>query len=267
MTLASASLGALQNQLLAQIFAPDVQVLSRGLAAYRANALANAERALASTFPVIAQLVGEENFSFLSRDFLRAVPPQRGDMAQWGGQFASFLTEVPQLASLPFLADVAHLEWALHTCAGALDQTLDMASFAALTEHDPSELSFRLAPGACALVSAYPAVAIFLAHRGQHHGQHHDLVDRVALDAAFDLLAQGVGQTALVWRQGFVPRARLLDADEQAFTDALIAGETLTAALDLAQSDFDFSAWLTANVQNGLLLGTAVTSTPASRAE
>ena len=259
MNTAQALLGEQQNLLIAQILAPDVAAPTRGLAAYRANALANAERALASTYPVIAQLVGEENFSFLARDFLRGSPPQRGDMAQWGEKLGAFLAQAPQLASMPFLADIAELEWALHTCVGDPDQAQDVSSFTALTMHDPRRLLFRLAPGAGLLASAYPAAAILLAHQGQ--------LDRVALDAAFGLLAQGVGQTALVWRQGFVPHVRLLLPDEQAFTDALIAGHTLAAALDAAHHDFDFSAWLTVNVQNGFLLGTAVTSMSVSPAE
>ena len=173
-----ASLSEQQNQLIAQILASDAAVPNRGLAAYRANALANAKRALSSTFPVIAQLVGDDNFSFVSRGFLRGFPPQRGDLAQWGEKLGFFLTQIPQLASLPFLADVAHLEWALHTCAGDMDQAQDLGSFAALTEYDPSRLLFRLAPGAGLLASAYPAAAIFLAHHGQ--------LNRVDLDVAFD---------------------------------------------------------------------------------
>lgn len=259
MTLALASLGTLQNQLLAQIFSPDVEVSNRGLAAYRANALANAERALVSTYRVIAQLMGEENFSFLSRDFLRKFPPQRGDQAQWGEKLGAFLAQAPQLSSMPFLADVAHLEWALHTCAGERDQAQDVQSFAALTAHVPRDLLFNLAPGARALPSAHPAADIHLAHR--------DPTDRFALNAALDLLRGGVGQTALVWRQGFVPRVRVLHPNEQAFVYALLAGQTLAEGLDAAHRDFDFSNWLTVNVQNGFLLGVDVTSMPAGSPE
>ena len=249
---ALAALADQQNRLLADIHEPSLNEGSRGLAAYRANAHANAKRALVATYPVLSQLIGEENFAFLARDFWQMHPPTLGDLAQWGELLAAFVALAPQLADLPFLPDVARIEWALHVCAGAADDLQNTASFADLAEGDPSALWFSLAPGACALASAYPAAAITLAHKGQGR-----------LDAAFDLLKQGVAQTALVWRQGYAPRLRPLDENEVAFTQALLAGRALANALDGAHADFDFSQWLAANVQNGLLLGVAA-KPPAS---
>ena len=98
MSFGLASLSDQQNLLLAQIACAQVDAPSRGLSAYRANAQANARRALEVTYPIIAQMVGEENFAYLARDFLHHFPPQRGDLAQWGGQLASFLAEAPLLA-------------------------------------------------------------------------------------------------------------------------------------------------------------------------
>lgn len=244
------SLGEQQNQLLAQILSPQTNSPSRGLAAYRANGQTNAKRALEATHPVIAQMLGDENFAYLARDFWREFPPQCGDLAQWGGRLASFLTHAHQLADMPFLADVARIEWALHVCAGAEDTAQDGASFSALTEHEPDTLSLTLAPGTWALASAYPAAAMVLAHTGQ--------LDQGVLDAAFDLLRQGVGQTALVWRDGFAPRLRVVHVHEHAFARAVVAGQTLAEALDCAPVDFDFSSWLAENVRNGLLMGVAV---------
>jgi hypothetical protein len=238
-----AALADQQNRLLAQIHEPNLSGGPRGLAAYRVNAQACALRALEAAYPVMSQLIGEENFAFLARDFWQTHPPALGDLAQWGEPLAAYVAQAPQLADLPFLPDVARIEWALHVCAGAADRTQDAASFAGLADGDPNALWFSLAPGACALVSAYPAAAITLAHKGQG-----------SLDAAFDLLKQGVAQTALVWRQGYAPRLRVLHAHEVAFTQALLAGQALANALDVAHASFDFSHWLAANVQSGLVL-------------
>ena len=241
-----AELSAQQNTLLAQIHAPRLSDGSPGLAVYRANAQASARRALEAAYPVISQLIGEENFAYLARDFWQAHPPICGDLAQWGEPLAAFAAQAPQLADLPFLPDVAHIEWALHVCAGAPDGIQDAASFGTLAERDPGSVWFSLAPGACALASTYAAAAITLAHKGQG-----------SLDAAFDLVRQGVAQTALVWRQGFVPRLRTLHEHDLAFTQALLAGQALANALGAAHTRFDFSGWLVANVQNGLVLGIA----------
>jgi hypothetical protein len=246
MSAALASLAEQQNQLLASIFASrvDVAVSSRGLAAYRANAHATAQRALQAAYPVLEQLIGADNFAYLARDFWHQHPPVRGDLAQWGGALADFVAASQSLADTPYLADVAHIEWALHACAYAVDSAQDAASFTLLTQHDPQALALRVAPGACVLHSAYPAAAITLAHLAPG-----------SLDEAASLLRAGAGQSALVWRQGFVPRLRVLAQAEQAFTAAVCQGRALSMALDTAPADFDFSSWLATQVREGLVLG------------
>lgn len=249
MNAATTSLADTQNHLLASIFARHVNLPSRGLTAYRANAHASAERALAAAFPVIAQLIGQESFASLSRDFWHQQPPLHGDLAQWGDALPAFLQASSQLADTPYLADVARIEWAMHRCAHAADAVPDIASFAALQQHAPPFLQLRLASGVQILPSTYPATAIVLAHSGQGR-----------MEDAAALLRNGVAQTALVWRQGFAPRVRALPDAEVSFTDALCQGHRLAQALDAADPGFDFSAWLTAQVQSALLLGVDVLS-------
>lgn len=91
--------------------------LGRAVMAYRAHGRALAARALAAAFPVLAQLLGEENFGALARAFWLARPPAIGDIAQWGAGLAEFVRHTPQLTDEPYLADVTHVEWALHVAA------------------------------------------------------------------------------------------------------------------------------------------------------
>jgi hypothetical protein len=247
MSPALASLAQAQNGLLERIFAARSDAPSRGLAAYRANAHASAERALLAAYPVLAQLIGAENFAYLARDFWHQHPPQRGDLAQWGSALPQFVAATTQLADTPYLPDVAAIEWALHTCATAADAEPALASFAALSQHEPDALTLRLAPGVQVLRSAYPAAAITLAHLGQG-----------SLDDAAAMLGAGLAHHALVWRQAYAPRLRVLTDFELAFVDALCAGDSLAQALDGAHTDFDFSPWLAAQVRSGLLVGVAV---------
>jgi Putative DNA-binding domain len=242
-----------QNALLASIFTARAIASSRGLAAYRANAHACAERALRTAYPVMVQLMGDENFAYLARDFWHQHPPLLGDLAQWGDKLPLFLTASDQLADTPYLADVACIEWALHTCAGAADRTQDAASFAALAQNEPAQLTLLTAPGTRILSSAFPAAAVVLAHKGEG-----SMADAAAL------LHAGVAQAAVVWRQGFVPRLRILLSAESAFTKSVCAGNTLAQALDAAHADFDFNGWLITNVQSGLVLGVAARALPTA---
>jgi Putative DNA-binding domain len=260
MSTALASLTEQQNHLLTSLFAARADATkpiafnapSRGLAAYRANAHATAQGALQAVYPVLEQLIGADNFAYLARYFWCEHPPQRGDLAQWGEGLAAYVAASAQLADTPYLADVAQIEWALHVCALAEDRLQDTASFALLTEHDPQILVLRVAPGACVLHSAYPAAAITLAH--QHLG---------SLQEAASLLHAGTAQSALVWRQGFAPRLRVLDGTELALTNAVCKGDALSMALDAAHPDLDFSTWLATQVGDGLLLGVDIISPPS----
>lgn len=223
---------------------------ARGLKAYQANGHALTERALQAAYPVLTQLLGEDSLADLARAFWHAQPPVRGDLARWGGELAGFIQASEQLAAEPYLPDVARLEWALHHSASAADQTGDPASFSLLMQHDPAQLQLRLAPGCAVLPSAWPVVSIVNAH----------LDATPSLEAAGQRLRAGVTETALVWRAGFQPRVREAVAGEADWLTALLAGRSLSAALDAAPA-LDFNAWLPLAVQSQLLLGVSV-STP-----
>ncbi len=218
--------------------------LWRGMAAYRSHAAAQASRTLGAAYPVMAQLLGEENFDALARRLWAAHPPLRGDLAQWGAALPSLIEHLPDLAAAePYLADLARTEWALHQAAGAGDVEADPQSYALLASADPSELSLVLAPGTACLDSRWPVVTLIDAHR----------VDPPDLARAAASLAAAQGETALVWRQGYRPLLRVAQSGEAAFIHALQAGQSLDQALAQVQT-FDFPAWLAPAVHEGLLL-------------
>ena len=231
----------------------------RGLRAYRANAQEIAKSALQAAYPVMQQLLGEENFRYLAQDMWQALPPQRGDLAQWGHELAQYVQQVPQLRALlsehPYLCDVARAEWALHTAATATDAQLDAQSFQWLAQADPEELRLVLAPGCAVLRSAYPVVSIMQLHDAREISLH---------DVARQAIAIGEAQTALIWRRGFRPVIASINAASTALIEATLAGESLASAVDAAVSaepSFDFSAWLAAQVQAAVLLGAEPMST------
>jgi len=228
----------------------------RGLRAYRANAQALCVTALQSCFPALQQLMGEENFSHLARDFWQARPPVRGDLAQWGNELPAYLIQVPQLQEMlldhAYLPDVAKLEWALHTAATASDAALVVQSFQLLASHDPRQLRLLLSSGCAVLSSEYPVVALV---------QLHDERATAAHELARQSIADAEPQTALVWRQGFRPMLAEVDAASATLIEASLQGESLADALDAALSlrpDFDFNTWLSESAQKGLLLGAAL---------
>lgn len=219
------------------------EIGARGLKVYQSNGHALAERALLAAYPVLAQMLGGESFAALARALWHASPPQRGDIAQWGGTLADFVSTSPQLADDPYLADVARVEWALHRCASAPDAELQAATLALLGSHDLDALQLQLAPGAALIRSPWPVASLMLAHTQ----------GGVTLAEAATRLRVGQAENALVWRQGYRPCVRQALPDEAGFVTALLRGVPLGAAMDAAPQ-LDINAWLTDAVPSGLLL-------------
>ena len=210
-----------------------------GLAAYRGNAGALAERALEAAFPTVALLVGAESFAALARDFWHRHPPERGDLAEWGGELPAFIDASAQLADEPYLADSARLDWLVHEASRAADAPDTPLALERLAEADPSRLRVVFAPGAALLDSAWPVVAIWHAHRASSGTN-----DAFApVRAAF---AERRADSAFVWRDvSFrVHAERIGEAADAVFTGALLNGHSLAAALDLAGPRLSFERWL-----------------------
>lgn len=243
-----------QQALLKQVFASRLEANSqndRGLAAYRSNASGIARSALAAAYPVMRQLLGAASFDQLAPVLWRSHPPQRGDLAQWGGALTDFLAGYEKLMDEhPYLPDVARVEWKLHQMAAFADVAMDTESFGLMTEREPEEVRLVLATGAECLESAYPVASMVLAHR-----QVHSESDVPDLNVVWHMLEAGQGETALLWRQGFKPVLRVVQASEKVFIRTVLSGASLGVALDKANADFDFVQWLQQAVADKIVLG------------
>jgi hypothetical protein len=228
--------------------------VARGLAAYRANAGAAAERALAAVYPTVQQLLGEESFAALARACWLRHPPTAGDLGLWGDALPAFIADAETLAEEAYLPDVARLEWAVHSAERAADAAPPQG-LERLGSDDPAALCLRLAPGTALVDSGHPVVTIWQAHRST-------AADRFApVRAAFEA---GTGECALVAREGWRATVRALPPDEARFTQAVLAGRSLAAALAAAGDGFAFEPWLIAALQQQGLAAVqaAVPNTP-----
>lgn len=239
--------------------AAGLALAERGLLAYQSHGLALAGRVLAEAYPIILQLVGNDNFAPMARQFWHQHPPVQGDMACWGGELAAFIEAAPQLASEPFLGDVARVEWSLHQAATAEEARPDLPSIALLTSHAPDTVTLRLSPGAAVLASVFPVVSIVRAHLG----------GKPDLTRAGELLKSGVGEHALVWRHGFQPKVTAISKAEFSLIRALLGGQPLAQAVDTANENasgpFDFNGWLLQAAQMSLVTGAQVLSLATTR--
>jgi len=142
-----------------------------GLEVYRRNVLGARQGALTAAYPVVRRLVGDAFFDEAAERFARATPSTRGDLNAYGGTFADFLAAYPYAHALPYLPDLARLEWAVHESHAAADGTpLDLAALASVPAEALADLRLRLHPAVRLVRSAHPVLAIWEANQPSRDG-------------------------------------------------------------------------------------------------
>ena len=79
-------------------------------------------RALESVFPAVVSLVDKRFFAYCADTYIRENPPPAPCLFEYGATFPDFLSAFPPCAGLPYLADVARLEWLMHEAFHAPDE-------------------------------------------------------------------------------------------------------------------------------------------------
>src|SRR5205814_1248125 len=109
-------------------------------AIYRRNVLANLHDALAAAYPVVRRLVGDAFFRELAERFARAHPSASRDLHRYGKPLPQFIADYAPAVGLPYLADVARLEWAVAQAFHAASaRAFDYAALAAVAEAERAQ--------------------------------------------------------------------------------------------------------------------------------
>ncbi len=198
----------------------------RGLAAYRRSVMGNLTAALESAYPVVAQLVGGPFFREAARQYLLEHPSESGDLNELGETFPAFLGDYGPARDLPYLPDVARLEWQVQTVYFAPDG--EPPDLSALARAGPDDSLYFMPSPACArLDSPWPVEHIWSLHQAG--------TEEFAVDFS-------LGCRALVGRRDGRVFVQSLSAAEAAFFDALAAGASLDRAVAAAfAADESFS--------------------------
>lgn len=224
---------------------------------YRNHYLVTLAEALAATYPVVARLVGERCFAGLAREFVMLSPPNGPCLFEYGGGFPLYLAAVPTLHTLPYLPDVARLEWAINAASHAPDApALSVATLARLPNSCFAGLAFTLHPSSRIVASRYPIDRIWRANQAGA-----DPEETIALDAGgARILIHRDEEGDAVWRR--LSRAEFL------FLRALRAGRTLGDAWDrasAADAAFDGGRTLAGLIGAGVLIDFDLSPTPTAR--
>jgi len=118
--------------------------------------------ALEGTFEACRATVGEQFFGAMAGHYVRRTPSCSPSLDDYGDAFADFIADFEPAQRLPYLADLARLEWARQRCSVAADsQPMDPARLAEVPEDRRDSLRFQLVPGLALVASDYPIDAIW----------------------------------------------------------------------------------------------------------
>ena len=145
------------------VTASEPEEAERRFAVYRNNVVVGLTDALASRFPAIRRLVGDEFFAAMARVYAETDRPRSPVLSEWGEGFAPFLAAFPPLARYPYMADVARIEFA----RGCAFHAADVESLAPvdLAGADPNTLHLALHPSVKVLKLGTAAVSIWAANQ------------------------------------------------------------------------------------------------------
>ncbi len=208
---------------------------------YRNNFFNSHCAAIQETFPHIERLVGVDYVQHLVREFIREVPYTSGGMQDFGQNFSGFLRRGEVARRLPYLADIAELEWAMSESANAANlPSFNSAKLSRFTPGEYPDLKAVMHPSFRLVSSVFAIYDIWLLRES---------------DSSPDLALSG--QSVGVCRVDFEVYLRLLSVGQVVLLQSLSKGDSLAAALDAAlatESELDFTLFFETCVRSGFFL-------------
>ncbi|RMD85201.1 MAG: DUF2063 domain-containing protein [Candidatus Dadabacteria bacterium] len=192
----------------------DPRLARARLAAYVGGYPARIEESLADAYPAVRHILGAAEFHRLAADYMPMVPAGTYNLNAVGYRLPELLRQHRLNGELPFLADLAALEWAVwkafHAGPG---QPFDPARLAGWSAADFERAAVRLQPGVAVVCSEWP-IADLWAARSTPRDQ-------------IDIVLAGRPQNVLVYRCGLEVACETLGRLEAEALSALAAGRTL----------------------------------------
>ncbi|MGF1528196.1 MAG: DUF2063 domain-containing protein [Candidatus Competibacterales bacterium] len=201
---------------------------------YRNNVMVSLCEALGATFPAVKALVGEAFFGAVAKLYIAEEPPRSPLLMRYGQGFGAFLDRFPPAQTVPYLGDVARLEWSYLQSYHAADaEPLTLDALAGLDPNELPHLGFRLHPSLALLTSPYPVVSLWSASLGHSPREAVDMKRR---------------ENAIVVRPALtVTVYPVTDGASWHFFQQLATGGSLQRAAEAgmaAEQDFDLAAQL-----------------------
>lgn len=210
---------------------------------YRNNIVSSLIDALASSYPVVNALVGEEFFRAMAAEFVRSSPPRSAVLAWYGKHFAEFLASYPPVARLPYLPDMARFEWLFSESLHAAEALPVAASdWQALLEDEQllSKARFVFHPAAQVFFSPHPIISLWNAHQAED------------IDSQLKKIDMHAAESALLMRNDLSVEVYPVDHSTREFLTALQSGCHLIQSIP--DGDFDLAGSLALIIRSTVVI-------------
>jgi hypothetical protein len=228
---------------------------ARRLQIYRNNHFETLTNAMFAVYPVLAQLVSESFFRRLARGYIAEHPSRSGNVQRFGGRLAAYVARLPAAAGLPYLRDVAALEWACHEVYhAAADIVLAPLALLEVPAAEQPRLRLRLQRSSRLIASRFPILKIWQAHQ------------TAAGPASGPISLEDGAVRLLVTQRDLDVEFCVLATAEDRWLRALSSGATLAEASATAlriDAAFNLAGVLTRHLALGSFAASSIAAVPA----
>lgn len=236
---------ASQQSFLESVDQGQLNSFKKRLAVYRNNVHHSLTQALADIFPVVQQLVGEDFFSLMAKEYLYVSPPSSPVLLEFGDGFAAFIESFEPARPLNYLSDVAKLEYQWQKSCHAIDvPSVDADYFAAIEPDSLYQQSLVCHPSLQLIHSDYAVGSIW-----QQHQQSLESLQSIDVDQA---------EWLVIVRPEYEVQICFMDEPGYRFIDLLRGNASLGSAITELSGVFpewDIGQALAFSIQNGFFIG------------
>jgi hypothetical protein len=226
----------------------DVERARTRLHAYVDGYPARLFEALEEAFPAVRTVVGEDELRALVARYRVAIPTGIYSLSDVGVNLPSFLATDPLSARLPFLPDLAALEWAVLRAFHSFErERFDPATAAGWGLDAWERARLELQPSVAVQASVWPILDLWTLRDTQRDERR-----------AIDVVLEGRPQSVLVSRSRLTVACEIVSPAKARLLDALLSGATLGEATETCaettDEPLDVGAWFAEWAARGLVV-------------
>lgn len=193
---------------------------AKNILIYRNTILHHLISHLQNVYPLMVQLVGDDFFKIMAKEYIQRYPSRSGNLHDYGEYLSDFMIDYQPVKNLIYLPEVAIFEWICHGLYFAADHTpLDIRLLETFTPDQYDHLHVSLHPASCIKKFYHPILDIIDLCKG--------LRDSLEIDSE--------GIVLLIARRHFEIVFETLNMGEyiflQSISDHMSISKALTAAL------------------------------------